>query len=68
MNKYSNDSTVLAAQNRAYDLRKFEIEIEDQCMAGKADWSLWEKAVEATDAAVKYAVPLGATYKDLPAI
>ena len=68
MTKYTNDSNVLAAQNRAFELRQFELQAEDACIAGKAPWSYWERACEATEQAVRYAVSLGATYKDLPAI
>lgn len=68
MNKYLNDSQVLAAQNVAYAMRAAELKIEDQCIAGEMSWEFWEYAVAATERAVKYAVSLGATYKDLPAI
>ena len=68
MNKYMNDSQVLSAQNTAYALREAELKIEEQCIAGELHWDFWESAVKETESAVRYAVSLGATYKDLPAI
>lgn len=67
MNKFTNDSQNLQAQQQAYKAAAFEAETLEDYLDGAVSESAYLSAMEATETAVNTAVSLGVSLKDLPA-
>lgn len=67
MNNFQNDSSVLAAQNTAYQAKAFETQMMNAFFEGRVSEQEYCSAMDATEMACKAAIAAGATHKDLPA-
>lgn len=68
MDKYTNDSNVLALQNAAYEAARKESLAADDFHGGAISEEMYVEAMNETERVVNIAIKAGVCRKDLPAI
>lgn len=67
MNKFQNDSSVLALQQAAFQAKQAEVQAMNAFFEGTISEQEYCNAMDATEMACQRAIAAGATRKDLPA-